>query len=72
MGGLMNNPGGGRPVPGADVWQLPDGSFQPMHPMQIAMRDILTNLGGGGMAGQAGTDAADYNSRLKRELDKMQ
>lgn len=43
-----------------------------MHPMQIAMRDLLTNLGGSGMAGQAGRDAADYNNRVKKELDKLQ
>jgi hypothetical protein len=46
--------GGQTGVPVGDLWRLPDGSFRPMSPGEIAMKDMFGGLFGGGKAGESG------------------
>lgn len=74
MGFLNFNPQNGAPVPGADLWQLQNGTFAPMSPMEIFLKDTLgwgANQAISPTIGKA-TDAIKTNrNKLKEELDKL-
>lgn len=67
MGFLMGDQTGVA-VPGSDVFRLPDGSYAPMTPMQIFMKDLMSPFSSGYTGTARDTLETDRN-KLKKALD---